>query len=145
MKKYLNIFFVLSLFCLVFAFGGCSYTTDLSKNFSANGFYIKTTQDFHLVTTSDGIKLTSPGDNKISFEATTIWGQYDTGNAYYDIEDKTVSEYIQDMSKAEQITISNSIKNLTIKEKLSDTQSIDISLDMYIVCKNQNPNGNWDF
>ena len=145
MKKLFNLFFCLSVICLAFAFGGCAYNPDLSKKFSANGFTIKATQDFELVTTSDGIKLYSDGENQDAFNETTIFGQFDCGNEYYSFENTTLAKYTSDVAKVEKVTLQNPTQKLTIQEKISDQLSIDVLLNMYVVNENQNPNGNYDF
>lgn len=72
MKKILNLILILSIaLCSSLFLGACTdkdnYVPELTKTFTVNGFEIKTTSDFVLQTTSEGVKLKSEGDNLVSF------------------------------------------------------------------------------
>ena len=121
------------------------YTPNLTQTFSANGFEIKTTSDFTLQTTSEGIKLTSEGDNQVAFGDTYFYAQYDTGNEYYDFENITLDQYTSDIAKIENVNLSTPIKNINITEKLTNTFSGNLFMNMYIIDEMRNQNGNWDY
>ena len=155
MKKILNGFLALVLLLfspvIFFACGNgkgeiVDYSPVLSMTYSANGFEIKTTDDFVLQLTNDGISLYSEGDNVISFNDTYIYGQYDLGNAYYNFEYISLDEYIDDISKIERCSLD--IQNydiITVKENITDGFSSSLDLRTYIVNENRNPNGDFDW
>ena len=151
MKKILNFILILTIaLCSTFALVACDnqeddYTPVLSKTHAVNGFEIKTTDDFTLQTTSDGIELTSEGDNQVSFGNTYFYGQYDTGNNYYDFENITLDQYTNDIAKIENVTLATPVKNINITEKLSDIFEGKLAMNMYIIDQMQNPDGNWDY
>jgi len=149
MKKILNLVLILTITMCSFVLVACGdngdYTPNLTKTYTANGFEIKTTSDFTLQTTSEGIKLTSEGDNQVSFGDTYIYAQYDNAKDYYSFENITLDQYTSDIAKIENINLSTPIKNITITEKLSNIFSGNLSMNMYIIDEMQNPNGNWDY
>lgn len=151
MKKFLNLVLILTItLCSAFVLVACDkkgddYIPNLTKTYIANGFEIKTTSDFTLQTTSEGIKLTSEGDNQVSFGDTYFYAQYDNGNDYYDFENITLDQYTSDIAKIESVNLSSPIKNITITEKLSEIFSGNLAMNMYIIDEMQNPNGNWDY
>lgn len=151
MKKIFNLILILTItLCSSLLLVACgnkanNYTPELSKTYTANGFEIKTTNDFSLQTTSEGIKLTSEGDNLVSFGNTYIYAQYDTGNDYYDFENISLDQYISDIAKIENVSVTTPVKNVTITEKLSDIFDGNLTMKMYVIDEMQNPNGNWDY
>ena len=151
MKKILNLVLILTItLCSPFVFVACGdkgydYTPNLTKTYTANGFEIKTTSDFTLQTTSEGIKLTSKGDNQVAFGDTYFYAQYDAGNEYYDFDNITLDQYTSDIAKIENVNLSTPIKNVNMTEKLSDIFSVNLTLNMYVVDEMRNPDGNWDY
>ena len=151
MKKILNLVLILTItLCSPFVLVACGdkgddYTPNLTKTYTANGFEIKTTSDFTLHTTSEGIRLTSEGDNQVAFGDTCFYVQYDAGNEYYNSANITLDQYISDISKIENVNLSTPIKDINITEKLSNTFSCNLAMNMYIIDEKQNQNGNWDF
>lgn len=151
MKKLLNLVLILTItLCSAFVLVACDkkgddYIPNLTKTYTANGFEIKTTSDFTLQTTSEGIKLTSEGDNQVSFGDTYFYAQYDTGNNYYDFANITLDQYTSDIAKIENVNLSTPIKNIAITEKLSEIFSGNLTMNMYVIDEMQNPNGDWDY
>lgn len=150
MKKFFSLSFVLVMIMFSCLFltacdKGEDYTPELTKTFSANGFKVETTSDFTLLQTSEGIKLSSSGDNEVSFSNTTIYGQYEIGNSSYSFENTSLDSYINDVAKVEGLTLGECVKTITITERLSEVFTGDLSMKMYITDSMTNPDGNWDY
>lgn len=149
MRKILNLILIISItLCSALVLVGCGkeepYTPNLTKTFTANGFEIKTTSDFVLSTTNEGLQLTSEGDDEISFNETYIYIQYDLGNEFYDFQTTTLDKYASDIAKIENKVLSSPSASITITEKLNDIFSGNLNMNMYIFDEMQNINGTWD-
>jgi len=152
MKKVLNACFlvVMLLFSSIIIVAcnnedNIDYSPQLSKSYSANGFTIKTTDDFTLQSTDEGISLISEGDNLISFNNTYIQGQYDIGNTYYNFEEISLEKYISDILKIEKCNLQTPNYVVLIEEKTIDNFTRPFNLSIFVHDKNMNQNGNYDW
>ena len=151
MKKILNYVLIsIVALCSIVTLAACKdkneeYVPNLTKTYSANGFEIKATNDFALLSTGEGVKLKSEGDSEVCFGDTYIYAQYDMGNQLYDFQNVSLQQYTSDIAKIENVNIGTPVKNITITEKLNEIFHGDLVLNMYVIDNMQNPNGDWDY
>lgn len=147
MKRFLYLILIFMVAFSSLMLSGCKtgkYEPKLEKDFYANGFAIKTTSDFNLISTTEGIKLNSIGDDKVSFSNATIVGGYDCGSVGYSFSDTSLADYVKDIFKIENLILNTPVRSLTVKQKNGDAVN-DFTLQMYVVDEMQNESGNWDF
>ena len=153
MKRILNFLLILSVVaCSALGLIGCNkkddttpYVPQLTKTHTSNGFKIQTTSDFTLQTTTEGVKLTSEGDNQVSFGDTYLYAQYDMGSEHYSFDEVTLAKYTQDVANIEGLNLPSDSKQIDMIEENLDGFKKTVTLNMYVVDEMKNVDGNYDW